>query len=239
MLISFGMWYALGLISSTIPGVGAMLNVMIFSFMWMLVPITGVQLTYGMAVTCFPMIPTCALQDTIVALQGLLPITLSLPSALQRYPGCLEQMRIANNGTAADRQQECMRSCREYPFYFRRWEDSAAWIMCSFTGALNCTSVNIPYAPMVQQAAWNYSSVIAAGNAANSNSSSPGALSSPSDLLHAHQFCFWVTLGQALPWFFVMAMGVIVLLNMIKLPFVVLLAAWQFLVQAVSYTHVE
>jgi hypothetical protein len=234
MVISFGMWYALGLLASTIPGVGTMLNVLIFSFMWMLVPTTGVQLTYGMAVTCFPMIPTCALQDTIVALQGLLPITLALPSALQRYPGCLEQMRIANNGTASERQQECMRSCRDEPFYFRRWEDSAAWMLCSFTGELNCTSISVPYAPMVQQAAWNYSSVIAAGTAPYGNASS-----SSQDLLHAHQFCFWVTLGQALPWFFIMAMGVVVLLNMIKLPFVILLAAWQFLVQALSYTHVE
>jgi hypothetical protein len=59
--VAYFLWYAVGLIISTIPGAGV-LYVVVYSFMWVLVPITAVQLSYGMAATCFPMLPTCLLQ---------------------------------------------------------------------------------------------------------------------------------------------------------------------------------
>ncbi len=60
-IVAYALWYVVGLIISTVPGAGV-LYVMIYSFMWLLVPITAVQLSYGMAATCFPMLPTCLLQ---------------------------------------------------------------------------------------------------------------------------------------------------------------------------------
>jgi hypothetical protein len=60
-IVAYVLWYAVGLMISTVPGAGV-LYVMVYSFMWVLVPITAVQLSYGMAATCFPMLPTCLLQ---------------------------------------------------------------------------------------------------------------------------------------------------------------------------------
>lgn len=219
MVISYGMWYAVGLVLSVIPGAG-MFYVLTYSFMWLLVPVTAIQLSYGMAVTCFPMVPTCAVQDIVVSLQATLPISIRWPDALQEYPGCI---------TNASKNEGCLKSCRGDPFHFQRWEDSAAWLLCSFDAA-NCTGVDVPYAPMVRQAAWNYSRVIS-----RSADGEGGGL----DLWHAHQFCFFVTLGQALPWLFVALAGVYVVLSMLTLPFAVISAGVQFLMQAISFTHVE
>ena len=217
MVVAYAIWYVVGLVIGTVPGAGV-LYVVVYSFMWVLVPITAVQLSYGMAATCFPMLPTCLLQDLVVSLQATLPISVRWPDALQRYPGCIAQTSAAS----------CLRSCRAEPFYFQRWEDSVAWALCA-SDVVNCTQVSVPYAPMVRQAAWNYSAV-----AEGSSVSAQGL-----DLWHAHQFCFVVTLGQALPWLFVFVAGLYVGLNLLKVPFVVLAAGVQFAVQAVSFTHVE
>ena len=109
-----------------------------------------------------------------------------------------------------------------------RWEDSAAWIMCTLD-ANRCTEWDIPLAPMAREAAWNYSQVIQ-----DSRASDAGM-----DLWHAHQFCFVVTMGQALPWFFLVIAVLYVGINMVKIPFVILSAGVQFLVQALSFTHAE
>jgi hypothetical protein len=54
---------------------------------------------------------------------------------------------------------------------------------------------------------------------------------------HAHQYCFFVTLGQGLPWFFVVFLGIVVLLGLLKLPFVIV-SAWNSLfAQIVAFTH--
>ncbi len=153
-----------------------------------------------------------------MSLQATLPIRMSWPDSLQKYPGCIATTKAAS----------CLLSCRAAPFYFQRWEDSAAWALCSLD-IVNCTDVTVPYAPMVRQAAWNYSAVV------------KGAAETAQgvDLFQAHQYCFVVTLGQALPWLFVIVAAVYVVLSLLKLPFVVVAAGVQFLVQAVSFTHVE
>ena len=108
------------------------------------------------------------------------------------------------------------------------WENSAAWVMCS-VDADWCTGVDVPLAPAVRAAAWNYSAVVK-----GSREGGDGL-----DLWHGHQFCFVATLGQALPWFLVMLAVLYVLFQCLKLPFVFMLASTQFLVQAVSFTHAE
>ena len=63
-------------------------------------------------------------------------------------------------------------------------------------------------------AAANYSKVLR--NAGDYSSATGGG-----DMWHAHQYCFFVTLGQGLPWFFVVFLGIVVLLGLLKLPFVI------------------
>lgn len=109
-----------------------------------------------------------------------------------------------------------------------RWEDNAAWILCSMDSA-GCTQWDFPLAPMVRASAWNYSAVMMHSN------TSTAAM----DLWYGHQFCFVVTLGQALPWFFVILGLAYVAVSLSRIPFVILAAGIQFLVQAVAFTHAE
>jgi hypothetical protein len=57
MIISYVIWVCVAALVSTIPLLGS-LGVFIRYSMVFLVPVTGIQLAYGMAVTCFPLIPT-------------------------------------------------------------------------------------------------------------------------------------------------------------------------------------
>ena len=50
---------------------------------------------------------------------------------------------------------------------------------------------------------------------------------------HAHQYCFFVTLAQGLSWF----MGIVVLLGLLKLPFVIVSAWISLFAQIVAFTH--
>lgn len=59
------------------------------------------------------------------------------------------------------------------------------------------------------------------------------------DLWHAHQFCFFVTLGQSIPYLMVALVVVLGVTQLVKLPFAFLAAAVQFLWQAVAFTHAE
>ena len=171
-------------------------------------------------------------QDLIVTLQSMLPLQVTWPNSLQMYDGCLEsEMRLEGMGAISMRQvqQTCMRSCRQEPFHFQRWEDNAAWLLCSFD-AERCTYKEVElsgWTTGVRQAALNYSVVV------------KGANSSPKDMdvWQGHQYCFFVTLGQALPFVFVFVAGTYLLAALLKLPFVVISAGTQLLAQIVSFTH--
>ncbi len=78
-------------------GVGTGISTFVFASMLVLVPITALQLAYGMAYTCFPMLPTCLIQDLVYSLQALLPMNLKWPDALQTRVGCIdEEMSMPN-----------------------------------------------------------------------------------------------------------------------------------------------
>ena len=102
--------------------------------------------------------------------------------------------------------------------------------------AAGCTDVDVPYAPAVRQSPWKYAEVVRQTTAISSSS---WQKASALDTYYGHQFCFVMTLGQALPWFFVIISGFYVLLSMLRLPIIMISASVQFLVQAVSFTHVE
>ena len=111
-----------------------------------------------------------------------------------------------------------------------RWEDNAAWALCSMD-ATRCTQWDVPLVPMVRAAAWNYSSIVI-----NSRQADDAAAM---DLWHAHQFCFVVTLGQAMPWLFVGLFLAYLAVSLLRIPLVILAAGIQFMVQAVAFTHAE
>ena len=77
---------------------------------------------YGYALTCAPLIPTCALQDLLAILEYFIPESIEWPDALVTKPGC--------------REVSCMRSCVNEPYIgFASWQDHLAWIMCEIDSA--------------------------------------------------------------------------------------------------------
>ena len=226
-VISFFIWYAAGVILSYVPGAGG-LYVIVYSFMWVLVPVTTVYISYGVSIACFPMVPTCLVEDVVVILQDILPVQMRWPDALQMYPGCIQQVVAATN-SSVEAAAACLKSCREDPFYFYTWEHSIAWIACSFD-AVSCTSLDLPYAPLVREASWNFSSVHA--NAVAENAAGM-------DVWRAHQYCFFMTLAQAFPWILLGMVVAYTLASILFLPFLLLPATVQFIFQAVSFTHVD
>ena len=79
---------------------------------WLSFPFFILWYTFGMAPSCFPMLPTCLLQDVIATTQELLPPTMDIPILLR----CNE-----TNST-------CLKSCEELGF--TSWGDPLAFLIC-------------------------------------------------------------------------------------------------------------
>jgi hypothetical protein len=227
LVISFAIWYAVGFMLSCIPGAGVF-NVMLYSFMWILVPVTAIQISYGVGIACFPMIPTCMVQDLIVTVNDFLPVNITWPNALQRYPGCVDKVKLAT-GSSTEAASQCLLSCRGDPFYFTTWEHSLSWMLCSLDPD-GCTNISVPYAPLVMDASWNYSEV---------NQYAVSKNATGMDVWRAHQYCFFVTLAQGLPWFLVWIVLIYLLVSLVYLPIPLLPAGVQFMVQALCFTHAD
>jgi hypothetical protein len=57
------------------------------------------------------------------------------------------------------------------------------------------------------------------------------------DAWHAHQYCFGVTIGQALPAFFAALVLLYLALALLRVLFVILASGTQLVAQIISYTH--
>ena len=78
----------------------------------------------------------------------------------------------------------------------------------------------------------NHSAVLAE-TYKNLSSTSAAAM----DMWHAHQFCFFVTLGQAVPYLLLAVVAAMAVLQLLKMPFALVAAAVQFVWQAIAFTH--
>ena len=222
----------------------AMLITRIISPLWknamllIVVPWIGFQLAYGVGPTCFPMLPTCLLQDIVLQLQMTVPIQVVWPNALQRYPGCLGNNNASNaSSLSAWERQRCLLPCRGPPFYFESWESSLSWTMCSLLGHGKCVNMTKMLVPSfvtnvdtLERMLTNYSAVIAESY---SNVNATSAM----DMWHAHQFCYFMTLGQAVPYFLLVVILAMCVVQLVKMPFALVAAAVQFVWQAIAFTH--
>jgi hypothetical protein len=145
--------------------------------------------------------------------------------------------------TSRQIQLRCLKSCSsDAPFYFRGWEQSAAWAMCSVDSERCEGAAGVLYSLLGGGSLTGRSLVAAAANysrVVRNSEDYSGPRGGGSDLWHAHQYCFFVTLAQALPWFFVVLIAAIVLLGMLKLPLVIISAWFQLFSQIVAFTHAE
>jgi hypothetical protein len=202
------------------------------------IPFVTLWLAYGLSPLCVPMIPTCIMTDVVESVQIVLPAKITWPDTLQVYPGCLGPKWYDANATIVVPQQfenitrgaaECMRSCKQQPFYFKSWEGTLAWVACSLD-ATSCKDLDIPYFPDFRRQTELYSGVIlATTNATNFL---------PRDVYAAYSFCFWMTIAQAIP-YLLLVLGILYLaVTMVQLPFMVAAAGMNCFVQAIIYTHV-
>jgi hypothetical protein len=86
--------------------------------------------SYGMAFTCYPMLPTCLLDDVIYTLSSLFPMQVTFPSELQTSPDCL--------GDSS--KDSCLVRCSDPPVSFVEWRDTMAFGLC-YTSRPICLSL--------------------------------------------------------------------------------------------------
>ena len=139
---------------------------------------------YGMAPTCFPLVPTCLLQDFIVAGNALLPTQIWLPKRLLCHP---EQYNQTFN-------QTCLRPCEE--LNFTAWTDPIAFALCNVdapfclsltnltTGSTQADNILAPFLAPLRDAILEKHAIVALAQD-----------------LDAYRTCAWVTGIVSLPFF--------------------------------------
>ena len=92
------------------------------------------QLCYGYAWTCVPMVPVCAWQDFTESMNVIFPLTLELPDELKKTDdGCLTLCTPGDNSSRACLPRypsaQCTRSCKEAPFEYVSASSVFAWVL--------------------------------------------------------------------------------------------------------------
>ena len=219
-MIAYGIYLIISLLLSATFLTSIVGPVWRIAGLWVFVPWMAFQFAYGVGPSCFPMVPTCLLQDVMLFVEHLLPMSIKWPDSLQNVPGCAHNMSLVANSSYS-----CMKSCRKDPFNFNSWESSVSWMICGLVN--DCHTIPIP--DVVKQftslhiALANYSKVH----------------EDKGDLWHGHQFCFFVTLGQLLPYIVALIALVYGIVQVIMFPVLLLASGFQFAWQALAYTHVE
>lgn len=237
LIVSYGLYWIASTVLVYILGIrggSTILFVLVFPLAW--------WLAYGISPMCGIMIPTCALRDIIDAVQVVLPAKISWPNALQEVPGCAGSdwwLSYTSNTTSSSAGAaggptgsagRCLKSCRGEPFYFRSWESTVAWAVCSTASdpasfcadIVDSSSFLATYFPGLREAAYNHSVHLQAGD---------------QDMISAFTFCSWITLAQAVPWVFLAVSVLHLAAALLAVPFEVASAGVQVVVQAVAYTH--
>lgn len=86
----------------------------------------------------------------------------------------------------------------------------------------------MPYFDDVRIATLNHSTVLANSHTLEGT-----------DTLHAFQYCFWMTLSQAIPWIVLLLILLYVAVALLSVPGLLVSSLVQCFVQMVAYTHVE
>jgi hypothetical protein len=121
------------------------------------VPLT-LLFVFNYSITCVPLVPTCMLAEILDLLETLLPSSISWPTQLQRWPGCVNgSVALTSRGTVdyalmgdiKPATAQCFRECTEWPFNYRTWEDNAQWIACEI-GFCSAEFITKNYQPWVE-----------------------------------------------------------------------------------------
>jgi len=93
------------------------------------VPVVMVYV-FDFSIFCFPMLPTCFMEELMLIVQTALPISFKFPSTLQHWTNCIEGQAGPAGSMIKPGTTDCFLRCSDYPFYYNDWETNLAWIMC-------------------------------------------------------------------------------------------------------------
>jgi hypothetical protein len=156
---------------TNVLGVGFLSILFLFLYPWFIL-----WYTFGMSPTCFPMVPTCLLEDIIATVSALVPAVVLFPDEL-----------LCGGRTALN--QTCLRSCTE--LNFTTWADPLAFAVCD-TDPRTCAWLgNVtgwdwmdPLWSPLRVSMERFSGIIVGKNGAG---------------LAGHRLCTWVTFVTATP----------------------------------------
>lgn len=104
---------------------------------------------FDISIFCMPMVPTCFSSEWVLLMQTIFPTSISWPTQLQHWPGCLDGVQPPPFGPKIiPRTAECFRECTAAPFQFSTWEDNVAWLQCDL-GWCNTWFIETYYQPYV------------------------------------------------------------------------------------------
>ena len=87
---------------------------------------------YGVAPTCWPMVPPRFPHDLATEVGGLVPSSLEIPRFLVDAR-CDVRGHLLGGG---EYDATCFKTCSEEPFLFKSWQDPAAWWLCELSTTL-------------------------------------------------------------------------------------------------------
>jgi len=179
---------------------------------WASVPLT-LWYSYGMALTCGPMLPTCLLEDVIRALDSFFPLSVTVPAELSIVDDCLNKPEL----------KSCFKSCGVAPLSFNGWRDTLAFGVCY---------LDIPTCRRLADIiSWRDSLGSALLNKADT------LQSAGEDRTSAMRLCFLVTSVNLIP---VMVLVVLFLTSsvyLLYLPCVIIPKFLTLSLQSLAYTH--
>ena len=189
LIMSTVVFILLYIIVSTITqtlGFGFLGILFLFSYPWFIL-----WYAFGMAPTCFPMIPTCLLSDIIETIKLVLPPAVLFPDVLLCNP--------AEAGLPMN--QTCLKSCEE--LNFTSWVDPLAFAVCdtdprtcSYLDSLGDTGVELvdalAWSPL-RSAMHHFARVVNTGGSA----------------LAGHRLCTWVSFVITTPVLLLLVLAVV------------------------------
>ena len=112
--VVFAMLYLVVSLLASSVGMGFLATVLLLSYPWFIL-----WYVFGMAPSCFPMLPPCLMSDLVSTLEVLVPTAILFPPALLCDPA---------GQAGRPLNQTCLRSCSELGF--GSWEDPLAFAIC-------------------------------------------------------------------------------------------------------------
>ena len=168
---------------------------------------------YGLAFTCWPMIPTCLIDDVISTFNVIFPPTIVIPAGLAISDGCLQNTS----------NSRCFKSCNEPPMLFSGWRDTVAFLICA-------TDV-----PMCRQWADRIGGMDPLSSSLYAKALAVEA--GDQSVIEAMSFCFMITFVNIIPVIVLLVLILTASVYVLYLPCTVIPKFISVMAQALAYTH--